>query len=159
MPESQVPSSQVFMCLCPSYSTSSCVLHKLLEDLATSSCFILTISTAPFNNPVMPNQTNPNQTMLSWLSLPLNAPFPLPGLHLVQNSTQSRLSEAFSTLHCRPSSLPCAILKHLVYTCVQACTTPRWCYVLAALAERQRVRSLRMNRFHILFTFALFCIC
>ena len=42
-------------------------------DLTTSSCFILT-----FYSPVVPKQTNLNQTSLSHISLPLTMPFPEP---------------------------------------------------------------------------------
>ena len=62
-------------------------------DLTTSSCFILTLY-----SPVVPKQTNLNQTSLSQISLPLTVPFPLHGLQNPsdQKSTQSHLlSEAF----------------------------------------------------------------
>lgn len=102
------------MSSCAQASSSPCVVHKVLQDLATSSCFVLTISTAPFTtHSCQTKQTLIKQSSLGSPCLSLNALFPPLGLQAPSDSQLHPKSPPLRSLpqpsiaHQAHSPVPC----------------------------------------------------
>lgn len=123
-------------------------------DLTTSSCFILTLY-----SPVVPKQTNLNQTSLTSLCLwPCHSLCMDCKTHLIKSPPKATSSPKLSlTLCCRPSLLPFALLQHLLCTRIQVCITLCWHQLLLCYFFNQAVSSWWIEGLHMFLTFASSC--